>query len=30
MSDRVIHVCVTILGTDICFSASIVYGDNSV
>jgi hypothetical protein len=29
MSDQAIHVCVTILGTDICFNASIIYKDNS-
>jgi hypothetical protein len=29
MSYQVIHVYVTILGTNICFNASIIYGDNS-
>jgi hypothetical protein len=29
MSNQAIYVCVTILGTNICFNASIIYGDNS-
>ena len=29
MLDQAIHVCVTILGTNICFNASIIYRDNN-
>jgi hypothetical protein len=29
MSDQVIHVSVTILATNICFNALIIYGDNN-